>query len=119
MPQYASGADLLADARIRLDALPPEAAVLIVEGRDDFLVFADRCHALHAIIVAGNKPRALDAYRRLQQNEHDSFVFVLDCDYDVPLGTVTPKENLIVTRNADKEADFAELGIARTIALRA
>src|SRR5205823_5004301 len=103
MPRYTSGVEVLADGRIRLDAMSDDASILVVEGRDDFLTFAPRCGTVTSIITAGKKYHVLDAHDHLRPDERDRFVFVVDCDYDVPAGRLAPGPNLILTRNSDRE----------------
>jgi len=91
----------------------------MLEGRDDLLVFSPRCVSLDSIIVCGNKPKLLEAYELTESSERDRIVFIADCDYDVPSGRLSPGEGLILTKHTDIETDLVELGIVRSIALRA
>jgi hypothetical protein len=115
MTVYLSGAAIIADARLRLDALPPDQGILIVEGHDDVRVFAPHCIGGESVLPCGNKKKLLDAYARLRPGEEARLVFVADCDYDVPANRLTGQHNLILTERVDIEADLISLGLFRRV----
>jgi hypothetical protein len=117
MTSYLSGAEILADARMRLSGLPHDQGVLILEGGDDVRLFLDRAVGLESLIASGCKRKLLEAHALLQAGEHLQMVFLTDCDYDVPTGRLTPSRNLIVTKFTDIEADLLALGVLERIVL--
>jgi hypothetical protein len=42
--------------------------------------------------------------------DRSGIAFLTDCDYEVPLGTLNPRPNLVITENAALEADLFEAG---------
>lgn len=108
---------MISDARLRLNALPADVGVLIVEGGTDKRVFVERRVPEALILVAGGKPRLLEAYGLLRDEERRQVVFVADCDHDVPCGLLQPAENLVLSTNADMESDLVELGVFQRVVL--
>lgn len=102
---------LLSDARLRVAGLHEGLGVLLVEGPDDQRIFAKRCAAsTRQICVAGSKGILLDAYHSRSPEDEDRLIFFADCDYDVPTGNLRGGEaGLILTQNADADADLASL----------
>lgn len=119
MPDYTSGSAALADARLRADALGRNQGVLMLEGRDDVIVFANRVESLQSVVACGNKRILREAFESSRSADRARILFVADCDYDVPAGKITPGNGLLLTKHTDREADFVQLGIVRGIALRA
>jgi hypothetical protein len=115
MSGYVSGVAALTDGRLRLSGLPPDQGILLLEGRDDVRLLAPILLGLDAVIPCGNKPKLLQAFHALRSGEDRRFVFVADCDYDVPLGRLAPAENLILTSGVDVEADLISLGLTERI----
>lgn len=101
MISYLSGAEVLADARLRLGALPADQGILIVEGYDDVRLFSPHSVGKESLLPCGNKDKLLDAYGRLEPGEEARIVFVADCDYDVPAERLRPASNLIITDYVD------------------
>lgn len=119
MSQYLNGRAALADARLRLDALPVSEGALLLEGRDDLITFADRVRSLQAVITCGNKRKLLEAFQSSNASDRSRMLFVADCDYDVPAGRVSPSSGLVLSRHTDREADLVALGLVRGVVLRA
>jgi hypothetical protein len=117
MTSYLSGAEVLADARLRLGTFPADQGILVVEGRDDVRLFSPHSVGLVSLLPCGNKVKLLDAYARLERGEEARIVFVVDCDYDVPTGRLTPASNLIVTDYVDVESDLIHLGLLKRLIL--
>jgi hypothetical protein len=107
---YLSGADVLADARLRLSGLPADQGILVLEGRDDARLFVSRSVGSESLLACGKKATLLQAHGLLRPGEENRIVFVTDCDYDVAVGQLTPRDNLIVTRLVDVEADLIDMG---------
>jgi hypothetical protein len=117
LPGYLSGAEALADGRLRIASLPTDQGILFVEGRDDVRLFAPLTHGIETIIPCGAKWKLLDAHSRLRVGEGYKFVFVADCDYDVPAQRLRPQPNLILTATVDVESDLIALGLAKRLVL--
>ena len=111
MTAYLSGAEIIADARLRLAALPPDQGILVVEGSDDVRIFGPHSIGRESVLPCGGKPKLLDAYRRLRPGEETRIAFVVDCDYDVPIGRLRGHPNLVLTEHVDVEADLLGLGV--------
>lgn len=119
MPQYPNGAAALADARLRAGALGQGKGIVMLEGRDDVIVFAGRVTSLEAIVACGNKRILREAFQNAGELDRTRILFVADCDYDVPAGHLRPSQGLVLSRYTDREADFAQLGVIRGVCLRA
>ena len=119
MPEYKSGNAALADARLRASALDADRGVLMLEGRDDVIVFSNRVESLHSVVACGNKRILREAFEESQAVDRSRILFVADCDYDVPAGNIKPGEGLLLTKHTDRETDFVQLGLVRGVALRA
>ena len=91
----------------------------MLEGRDDAVVFSGRVVSLESIVACGNKRILREAFDRVEDRDRTRILFVADCDYDVPAGRMHPDRGLVLTRHTDREADFAQLGVIRGVALRA
>lgn len=117
MTEYLSGAEVLAEGRLRMGGLESDSAILVVEGRNDVRLLSQACRSLDHIIAAGSKWKVLDAAERLADSERSTFVFVVDCDYDVPAGKVRAAPHLILTHHSDAEADLVALGALRLLVL--
>jgi len=104
-----SSESLVADARLRLDALPRGVGLLVVEGSEDRRIFS-HILPLELIVAAGHKPLLLDAHALLDASEHSKVAFVVDCDYDVPAGRLHGSSNLIITEYPGVETDMVSLG---------
>jgi hypothetical protein len=115
MSGYLSGAEVLADARLRLSGLPPDQGLLILEGRDDVRLFLSRSVGSQSLLACGKKRTLLHAHELLRPGENARIVFVTDCDYDVAVGRLTPQQNLIVTQLVDVEADLIDLGTLQAV----
>ncbi len=111
MVGYLSGLHALADARMRTAALPPDAGILFVEGRDDVRLFLPHTFGLQYLVPCGNKHKLMQAFQGLDAGEERRFVFLTDCDYDVANGTLTPAPHLIITEHVDIEADLWFAGV--------
>lgn len=117
MTEYLSGAQAIADARLRVRGLPPQQGVLLLEGRDDVRLFGPHSFGLETVIPCGSKPKLLDAYSRIRPGEERLFLFIADCDYDVPAGKLAPSRNLVLTTNVDVETDLLDLGLLDRLVL--
>jgi hypothetical protein len=115
---YYSGAEVLGEARLRRASLGDDSGVLIVEGRDDLRLLTSISISQSHILPAGNKHLVLDAAARLQPEEMSQFILVVDCDYDVPGGTLCGAPHLVVTKHPATETDMAELGIIKALVLQ-
>ena len=111
MSAYLSGAEVIADARLRVQQLSRDQGVLILEGGDDLRSLGRHVRSPAAIIVCGAKWKVLDAYGRVGPGEAERFLFLVDCDYDVPCERLKPTRNLMVTTNADIESDMLDCGL--------
>ncbi len=57
----------------------------------------------------------LEAYRAYERTQGVRYVFITDCDYDVPAGELRPQSALIVTRNPSLETDLVDIGLLAQI----
>jgi len=117
VPFYESGAEIIADARMRLSGLPHDQGILILEGGDDLRLFLEHAISGQSLIACGNKRKLLEAHALLEIGEDRRIIFVTDCDYDVPAGRLRPSDNLIVTGLTDVEADLLALGVLRRMVI--
>jgi hypothetical protein len=117
MPTYPSAGALLGDARLRLDALDTDAGILVVEGPDDVRLFHPRLKSVQQVIVSGGRTLLLAAYQETTDADRERIVFVTDCDFEVELGTLSPAPSLVITKNADAEADLLELGLLKRLVI--
>lgn len=116
MPEYRSGIEVLADARLRAGGLGRNRGVIVLEGGDDRRLVGPHCVSLAQIVVAGNKPKLLVAYRSRQASDEGRIVFVTDCDYDVAAGHLGhDRTDLVITQHADMEADLVGIGLLRNV----
>lgn len=114
MTAYPNAAALIADARLRLDKLGKYHGVVIAEGSDDRKLLG-RVIPRYQILPAGGRRRLLEAYEAVGAAEAERILFVADCDYDVPAGTLRGHPNLVLTDNPDVEADLVGLGVVREL----
>src|SRR5262250_1578843 len=105
MALYPNADTLLADVKLRLDRFGPECGVLVVEGPDDKRLIYSRTMHRQQVMASGGR-RILLAAHRIAAAHLAGVVFLTDCDYEVPLGRLSPSPNLIVTEHADVEADL-------------
>lgn len=110
MTEYSPDA-LLAEAWLKLDRLEPGCGIAFLEGEDDRRCLAERYIALEQVVVGEGKDNLIGAYERAESDEHRVFVFLADCDYDVPAHRLRPQSNLVVTRNPSLETDLIEAGL--------
>jgi hypothetical protein len=115
--EYVSAHTLLADARLRLDALGQEMAALVVEGPDDKRLLVRQVQTASQIIVSGGRTLLLAAHRTADADDLRRIAFLTDCDFEVGFGNLQPARSLVITMNADVEADLLDLGIFHSIAL--
>jgi hypothetical protein len=111
MPFYISPQVLLADARLRLDAIGPHAGVIVVEGPDDKRIFYHRAIRPNQVIPAGGRGLLLASYEAATNIDHERIMFVTDCDYAVRAGELSGGPGLAITANTDIEADLLALGL--------
>lgn len=111
MPQYLSAQALLEDVRLRLDAFGALEAAIVVEGWDDKRVFRRYARRPQQIVVAGGKRLLIAARDAADADDAGRILFVADCDFDVPLGRMSPGNGLVVTTHADVESDLIDLGV--------
>ncbi len=110
MPAYPSATALLADAALRLDRFGQSRGVLVVEGPDDKRLLCDRSYSRQQVLVTGGRRLLLSAHSLLTTEKLSGILFLTDCDYEVPSGTLSPSQDLIITRHADVEADLLDVG---------
>lgn len=115
MPEYPHAQALLEDARLRLDAYGSSAAALVVEGWDDKRVFLRHATRSQQILVAGGKRLLVAAREAADEDDAKRIIFFADCDYDVPLGKLSPSDGFIITTHADVESDLVSLGILQHV----
>jgi hypothetical protein len=118
MAIYSDGKAALADARLRVDGMKRDQGILMVEGRDDLLVFSSRVLSLQSVVACGNKSKLRDALHSSTSADRSRILFVADCDYDVPAGTLQPVDGLVLTQHTDRETDFVQLGVVKAAVLR-
>ena len=117
MPFYVSAQALLADVRLRLDALGEESSVLVVEGHDDKRLFYTRMSASADVIPSGGKRLLRSALGVLLETDKGRVLFFTDCDYDVPAGILRGGPDVIITATCDVESDLIHLGILDKVAV--
>lgn len=106
---------MLADAALRLDKLGAASGVLFVEGEDDRRLLADRIVPAEQLIVGGGKSRVLRACAARESEEEGAYLFLVDCDFDVPAGRLKPGGDLIVTHMPSIESDLVAAGALRGV----
>lgn len=109
MADYVSAGALLADARLRLDA-SPKLACLIVEGPDDKRLFGRRASDRRLILAGGGRGCVLAAHRLAGDEGEQRVAFVTDCDYEVVLGRIKPETQLFITAGTTIENDLIAAG---------
>jgi hypothetical protein len=114
---YLTGKEALADARLRSGELGSDHALVFVEGRDDVRLLAPYSLGLELFIPCGNKRKLLEAYAGIEDGEESRFLFIADCDYDVPAGALAPQQSLLLTNGVDVEADLFGLGVLEALVL--
>lgn len=110
MSDYPAGAAILAEASLKLDRLRQDQGVVLVEGEDDRRCLGDRVIPELQMVVADGKCRLLAAFEDCTDEEKTRFVFLADCDFDVPAGRLAAGHGLILTRNPSLETDVVEAG---------
>jgi len=98
MSQFLSGEIVLQTARMLRQGMDDRRGILVVEGATDQKLFRRLCHDPQQILVTDGKPILLDAYTSMQRQDRGKIVFVVDCDGDVPQGTLRGAPDLVVTR---------------------
>src|SRR5262245_958817 len=106
MPQYASGAIVLADARQRLRKHGTSFGILVVEGGDESRLLRRHAELPDLILPCGGKSLLLSAFEQLRPFEETRIAFLVDCDYDVPLGRLPRGPNLFITTHPAIETDL-------------
>ena len=114
MTQY-TAESLLQDARLQVEALGEGHGVLIVEGDSDKRLLAPRWMSVANVIVGTNKTLVMDAHAGLLEHDRGRIVCLVDCDDDVARGTLRGAPDLIITTNADMEADLVAQGAIRAV----
>lgn len=117
MSYYYSGAEVLSEARLRRAKLGDSSGIAIVEGRNDLRLLLPACTSQAHVLPAGNKKLVLQAASRLRPEERDHFVLVVDCDFDVPAGSLKGEPHLILTKTPAVESDLVDLGIVDLLVL--
>jgi len=87
------------------------SGILILEGGDDFRSLGRHVVSRSAIIACGEKWKVIDALQRVSPGEEQQFLFLVDCDYDVPCERLQPARNLVLTANVDIESDMLDCGL--------
>jgi hypothetical protein len=106
---------LLQDARLQVEALGEGHGVMIVEGDADRRFFAPRWVSVSNVVVASNKTLVMDAHGGMLEQDRGRILCLVDCDDDVARGTLRGAPDLIITTNADMEADLVAQGAIRAV----
>jgi hypothetical protein len=109
---------LLQDAELRLDSFGSDHGVLFVEGSDDKRFIYSRARNRQQIVVANGRGRLLTTYALARTRGIEGLVFLIDCDYEVARGNISPAEDLIISQHADIESDLFDLSGFERIALQ-
>jgi hypothetical protein len=114
-PQFSPSARL-AEIRLRIEGVGiPNIAALLVEGRDDKRIFVPFAIHHSLIIVCDGRTRLLRIYGEMTESDHMSMLPVTDCDYEVALETLKGSPDIVITENADVEADLLRLGLLERV----
>lgn len=112
---------LLEEARFRLDVLPADLGVAIVEGEEDKSLIARFAARPEQIIACGGKEVLTQACIASRTDTCDGVVFLRDCDYDVSTGVLDlrsedlPAGVLILSQQSDVEIDLIAMGRLRDV----
>ena len=106
---------LLAEGALRLDKLGNAFGVAFLEGEDDRRALGGRFVPHEQLVVTDGKARLVAARRSIEPGDESCFVFLADCDFDVPARLLSPEPNLLLTRNPSLETDLVEAGLARQL----
>lgn len=106
---FSSPDAFLADVRLRLDALGREKGALVVEGGRDRRIFGRRVCSPALVVPAGSRQAVIEAHDRHDPDSNHQIAFLVDCDYEVPLGRLAPSEGLVISENADADVDLVSL----------
>jgi Protein of unknown function (DUF4435) len=117
VPFYVSAQALLADVRLRLDALGEESSALVVEGNDDKRLFYSRVCASSDVIPTGGKTLLRSALESMLESDKGRVLFFTDCDYDVASGDLHGGPDIVITASCDVESDLIDLGILDKLAV--
>lgn len=98
-------AAFLQSLRLRVRALPPSVAVIVVEGASDRSVLLPLADKETLVVVARGKDRLLPAYRGLDPTLRQRVLFLLDCDGRTP-DELKGRVDLVLSQNRDLEADL-------------
>ena len=115
MSKYGNRETLLAEADLKADLLDEHLGVAFIEGEDDRRCLAGRFIPHEQLVVTDGKRMLLEAYRAYERTQGVRYVFITDCDYDVPAGELRPQSALIVTRNPSLETDLVDIGLLAQI----
>lgn len=115
MPSYISAEVLLAEARLRLDALGSGSGIIVVEGPDDKRLFYSRTVSPAQIMPTGGRTLLLAAFRAAKDADRERMIFVTDCDYAVRAGELSGGHGLVITAGTDVESDLLSLGLLSRI----
>src|SRR5258708_3018119 len=110
MSSYPRGRHVLSDAKLRLDRIPVEQGVLVVEGPDDKRVLGEHVLDRRQIVVAGGRRLLLNAHELAHGESENRLLFLTDCDYEIAAGTLHGAVDLVITQHADLEADLLFAG---------
>lgn len=116
MSAHPSPESLLQDAKLRLDTFGDNVGVLFVEGADDKRLICPRTMHRQQVVVANGRGKLLTTHALAKAAGVDGCVFLIDCDYEVSRGNLSPGESLILTEHVDIEADlFSRSGFERLV----
>lgn len=115
MAEYPSAEALLADVRLRLDALGSKSAALVVEGHDDRRIFYHRVCVEAEIVPSGGKTLLRSALQALLPADKGRILFLTDCDYDVLNGSLHGGPDVVITEGCDVEADLVSLNLLEKV----
>jgi len=114
---YTSPHVLLGEMRIRLDAMGAAFAGLFVEGPDDKRLLLPEFDYSGQIVPCGGQPHLLAVLAVASDADRQRMAFLVDCDYEVTLGNLSPQPGLVISKNVDIEADLLEAGLFDAVAV--
>ncbi|MFD7655870.1 hypothetical protein ACFV4N_18000 [Actinosynnema sp. NPDC059797] len=90
---------------MRRRALPPDSALVVVEGVTDKRALFPFVSSTCFVVPAAGKDRLITAFESLDKDLLDKTLFILDCDGSTPQ-RLKGRSGLILTVNRDLEADL-------------
>lgn len=112
-------------AEIKMSRMSHSGSFLLLEGGDDVRFWLRRTHGDCEIVLAENKPNVVGGIVRLDRQDFDGALGVVDSDYDALMGVRRESRNVVATDAHDLEcllcrsealgAVLAEFGVAARI----